>query len=61
MPLWGFLLILFGGLLVLGFLYDRFAGKRKLEQDVGSQDDPLNKAYGETLVNQSRNDTHNQF
>jgi|GEM_PF-1493478 len=52
MKLWVFLLIVFGGLLLIGFLYDKWAGRRVNLRNRDDAADP----YGETLIHSSRHD-----
>jgi hypothetical protein len=58
MPLWGVVLLICGGLLVIGWLYDRFVSKRRS----GSADPAapsMQQIYGETMVDQARKDFPN--
>jgi hypothetical protein len=58
MPLWGFVLLVCGGLLAVGWLCDRFVSKRR-----SGRADPaassLQQSYGETLMDQERKDFPN--
>ncbi len=62
MPMWTFLLIIFGGLLLFGFLYDRITKRKKTSQEIQTSvrnSSSSDIVYKETFLNETRNDINN--
>ncbi|MGG1063949.1 hypothetical protein ABHN04_07360, partial [Brevibacillus parabrevis] len=61
MPMWVFLLIIFGGILLFGVVYDRITKRKITAKDIQTgikNSSASNMVYKETFLNEQRNDIH---